>query len=117
MHVVRVTDAPQYKAPGHDKMEMRRLQGLEAGPSDTFWIGISTILPGGETTSSASPMEKIYVVLEGEVLVSNGTDSVLLLAWDSCRIEPGEPRQLRNMSGNLASVLLVMPKNVRDAEP
>lgn len=115
MHIVRATDAPHYTAPGHERMEMRRIQGLEAGPSDSVWIGVSYILPGGQTTSSASPTEKFYVMLEGELLLSNGSENVLLQPGDSCRFEAGESRQLRNMSDRVSTILLVMPKTVPEA--
>lgn len=109
MHVVRITDAPGYEAPGHHLMQMRRLQGREAGPTDTVWLGVSAVAPGGGTTLDASAVEKIYVLLEGEIVLSNGMEEVRLSALDSCRLAPGEARQLRNESAALAVVLLVMP--------
>lgn len=109
MHVVRFDDAPSYDAPGHTLMEMVRLQGREAGPSDTAWLGVSTLAPGGGTTLDASGVEKLYVVLDGTVTISNGLEKVSLSRWDSCRIAPGEGRQLSNGTSEPASILLVMP--------
>ena len=117
MQVVRLAAAPAYEAPGHDGMRMLRLQGHEAGPSDVMWLGLSHILPGGGTTLDASPVEKLYVVLDGEVTISNGTDEVTLGPWDSCRIAPGEPRALSNRSNRPASVLLAMPLAPATAPP
>jgi glyoxylate utilization-related uncharacterized protein len=115
MHVVRFADAPAYAAAGHDGMQMARLQGREAGPSDTVWLGVSMIEPGGGTTLDASTVEKIYVVLDGEVTVSNGVDQYRLRKWDSCRVAPHEGRRLQNESQQPASILLVMP--VEAAKP
>ena len=109
MHVVRLDGRPPYEAPGHDHMRMLRLQGREAGPGDVLWLGLSHILPGGGTTLDASPIEKMYVVLDGEVTISNGTEEVTLRPWDSCRIAPGEPRALSNRTNRPASILLAMP--------
>lgn len=109
MHVVRYGEAPAYEAPGHFEMAMRRLQGREAGPGDQLWLGLSVIAPGGGTTLDASPIEKFYVVLDGEVAISNGRDSVSLRRWDSCRIAPGEQRELRNRGEMPAAILLAMP--------
>ena len=109
MHTVRFDEAPAYDAPGHALMKMVRLQGREAGPTDTVWLGVSTIAPGGGTTLDASGVEKIYVVLDGEVALSNGQDEAKLRRWDSCRIAPGEGRQLRNDTDREASILLIMP--------
>jgi quercetin dioxygenase-like cupin family protein len=109
MHVVRYADAPPYEAPGHMDMAMRRLQGREAGPSDQLWLGVSVIAPGGGTTLDASGIEKLYVVLDGEVTISNGETEVTLARWDSLRIAPDEPRALKNNTGQPATILLAMP--------
>ena len=115
MNVVRIGDAPAYEAPGHSKMSMVRLQGHEAGPADVMWIGLSRIAPGGGTTLDASAVEKHYVVIEGEVTISNGAETVTLGPRDSCRIAPGEGRQLSNRSDAEATILLAMP--LPHAEP
>jgi hypothetical protein len=109
MNVVRLDAAPAYEAPGHNLMRMLRLQGREAGASDVLWLGLSHILPGGGTTLDASPLEKMYVVLDGEVTISNGTEEVTLRPWDSCRIAPDEPRALANRTNRPATILLAMP--------
>lgn len=114
MHLVRYEDAPPYEAPGHSGMAMRRLQGREAGPADTVWLGCSVIEPGGGTTLGASDAEKFYVVLEGELDVETvalgGTRRMdTLHPRDSCRIAPGESRRLHNGGARPAIVLLVMP--------
>ena len=109
MNVIRYESAPFYDAPGHSGMSMRRLQGREAGPADQLWLGMSEIVPGGGTTLDASPIEKFYIVFAGAVTISNGAGEVVLHAGDSCRIAPGEARQLRNASGSPATILLCMP--------
>jgi mannose-6-phosphate isomerase-like protein (cupin superfamily) len=109
MHIVRFADAPAYTAPGHHDMAMVRLQGREAGPSSEFWIGVSVIAPGGGTTLSSSPQEKMYVVLDGTLHLSNGESEVTLGKWDSCRIAGGEDRRLTNMTNSPVTVLLAMP--------
>ncbi|RFB79800.1 cupin domain-containing protein [Methylovirgula sp. 4M-Z18] len=109
MHVTRFFAAPPYDAPGHEHMRMVRLQGREAGPTDSLWMGVSIVEPNGGTTLGASHLEKIYVVLDGEISISNGQEQMTLSRWDSCRIAPFESRQLRNMSSRPACVLLAMP--------
>lgn len=109
MHIVRFAAAPAYTAAGHDGMRMARLQGRDAGPTDTVWLGVSTLEAGGGTTLDGSSVEKIYVVLDGEVTVSNGVDQCRLQKWDSCRFAPDESRKLHNETRQPASILLVMP--------
>jgi mannose-6-phosphate isomerase-like protein (cupin superfamily) len=109
MDITRFDAAPTYEAPGHTDMRMFRLQGREAGPSDVMWLGVSHILPGGGTTLDVSGVEKMYVVLDGEVTISNGSETVTLKPWDSCRIASHEGRQLSNRTNRIATVLLCMP--------
>ena len=70
--------------------------------------------PGGGTTLTASPLEKFYVVIDGELeitaVVDGRTEVRTLGPLDSCRIAPGEGRQLSNRSDRPAAVLLVMPE-------
>ncbi len=109
MNIVRFDAAPTYHAPGHNRMRMVRLQGRDAGPADNLWLGVSTIEPGGGTTLDASGLEKMYVVLDGEVTISNGHEEAVLRRWDSCRIAPNEGRALRNNTDQPATILLAMP--------
>lgn len=114
MHVVPFDAAPHYDAPGHMQMLMRRLQGMEAGPSDSVWLGLSTIEPGGGTTSSASDLEKFYVCIQGVVEIeaedSHGAQVTVLAPLDSCRIAPNEARRITNRGTGAAKLLLVMPQ-------
>ena len=110
MQVTRFDDAPAYHPPAHDDMRCLRLQGHEAGPTSMLWLGASHLLPGGGTSLDASPLEKLYLVLEGEVTVTGGEGAAAVLRrWDSCRIAPGEVRALRNDTNRCATILLAMP--------
>lgn len=113
MHVTRFDAAPDYTAPNHFDMRCQRLQGREAGPAEQLWLGVSTIEPGGHTGLDGSPMEKHYVVLEGELVLVGELDGqrseAVLRPLDSCRFAPGEKRQIVNRSNAVARVLLAMP--------
>lgn len=113
MHVTRIDNAPEYVAPNHEQMRCLRLQGKEAGPSTQMWMGMSIVEPGGQTGLDGSPMEKLYLVLEGELQVIGELDGVreerTLGPRDSCRFAPGEKRQLRNRGDRQAVIVLVMP--------
>lgn len=108
MHLTRLADAKPYEAPGHHSMRTFRLQGREAGPSDVMWLGMSFIEPGGRIDASSAPEERFYVVIEGEVEISNGVERHTLQRWDSCRIGPNETRIVRNHSERSAVILLAM---------
>ena len=109
MNVTRLADAPAYHPANHDGMACLRLQGHEAGATDLLWLGLSHILPGGGTTLDAAPVEKFYVVLNGELTIRTETDEAVLTAWDSCRIAANEKRALVNRTNRPVTVLLAMP--------
>ncbi|OCP20912.1 hypothetical protein BC360_25535 [Ensifer sp. LC163] len=90
-------------------MRCLRLQGKEATQTDTIWVGLSHLLPGGYTSLKDAAVEKIYIVVAGEVTVETSTDTVTLGFLDSCRLAPGEARALVNRTNAPASILLAMP--------
>jgi mannose-6-phosphate isomerase-like protein (cupin superfamily) len=77
---------------------------------DLCWVGLSHFLPAGGAEMDAGPLEKIYVVLSGEVTVdlADGSSHVLK-ALDSCHIPGGEARAIRNAGNEVATMLVVMP--------
>jgi len=109
VNVTRFDEAPEYRPPNHFGMRCVRLQGHEAGFSETLWMGASIIEPGGRVEQSSSPVEKHYVVIEGEIVLDNGQETVTLGLFDSCRLAPGEPRAIRNVAATRAILLLAMP--------
>lgn len=114
MNVTRIADAPEYQAPNHHDMTCLRLQGREAGPAQQLWLGLSIIEPGGRTGLDPSPIEKHYVVVEGELTLTGEVagqpaQSTVLRRLDSCCFAPGEKRQLMNHTDHVAKVLLAMP--------
>ncbi len=108
MHVTRFAEAREYQAPGHVAMRCLRIQGKDAGPSRAMWFAISIIEPGGGIAASTSPLEKVYVVLEGSVEMTSQGEKVTLDRWDSCRIAPGTDRAVVNRSALPATILLAM---------
>lgn len=109
MQVTRYAAAKPYEAPEHYDMRCLRLQGKEATATDSIWIGLSHLLPGGRTSMKDAPVEKIYIVVSGEVTVETPNEMVTLGYLDSCRLAPGEVRALVNRTNAPASILLAMP--------
>jgi quercetin dioxygenase-like cupin family protein len=109
MQVTRLGEARPYEAPKHHDISTLRLQGWDASPAKAFWVGLSQILPGGGADWDATPLEKVYVVLEGEVTVSTDGGDACLGCLDSCWLEPGEARSVVNRSNRTATMLVVMP--------
>jgi glyoxylate utilization-related uncharacterized protein len=110
MQVTRFADAPRYDAPKHFDMRSLRLQGFDVSASKFAWVGLSHFLPQGGAAMDAGSLEKIYIVLSGEVTLelADGATHVLR-ALDSCHIPDGEARAIRNAGNSVASMLVVMP--------
>lgn len=109
MHLTRQSDAVPYQAPNHSNVDTRRMQGLEAGPSDAFWVGISQYPPGSSAGPSQVAAETVYVVLDGEFSLECEGRHVLT-KHDSVRFEPGEHRALVNESAANATLLVIIAK-------
>ena len=109
MRVTRLADAPPYEAPNHRDVRSLRLQGFsERGPTNQ-WVGLSHFLPRGGAGPDASPIEKVYVILEGEMTVIIGGEETVLRRLDSCTIPAGESREIINRSNEVCTMLVVMP--------
>ena len=109
MDVTRLADAQPYEAPKHFDMRGLRLQGFDASGTEAFWVGLSNFLPGGGAEMDATPIEKVYVVVEGEVTVTTETAVTVLRRFDSCRLAAGEARSIENQTNLPALMLVVMP--------
>jgi quercetin dioxygenase-like cupin family protein len=109
MKVTRFAEARPYVAPNHYDMRSLRLQGFEPGGPQAFWAGLSHFLPGGGAGPDASPLEKVYVVLAGELTLVVDGQATVLRPLDSCCIPGDEVREVRNDGNAVASMLVVMP--------
>ena len=109
MKLTRFEEALPYVAPNHYDMRSLRLQGFDIGGPEAFWVGVSHFLPGGGAGPDASPLEKVYVMLSGELTITvNGFDTILN-SKDSCTIPSGEVRSVKNNSNDVASMIVIMP--------
>ncbi|MEM8935992.1 MAG: cupin domain-containing protein [Pseudomonadota bacterium] len=77
--------------------------------SQNFWVGLSHILPNGGTTMEGTPLEKVYVVLTGEITIVTKEGRTKLGVHDSCHIPADEVRQVINETTKPASMIVIMP--------
>ncbi len=108
MKKMPLADAKPYEAPGHFGVVSLRLQGRGETGVQSFWTGLSHFLPGGGAEFGATPLEKVYVVTEGEVTVKSADEEVVLKAYDSLYIGPNEGRSIVNATNLPASMLVVI---------
>jgi quercetin dioxygenase-like cupin family protein len=109
MQVTRLKDARAYEAPKHFDVRALRLQGFDASDAEGFWVGLSIYLPAGRAEQDATPLEKVYVVIDGEITVTTDEGEHTLGRFDSCRLAPGESRAIENRTNLPATMLVVMP--------
>ena len=109
MKVKRFASAEIYEAPNHRGVVGLRLQGFEEGGPENQWMGLSQFLPGGGAGPDATPIEKVYFIVEGEMTVIIGEVETVLLKYDSCTIPAGETRKIENRSNHTCTMLVVMP--------
>lgn len=106
MNLTRAAEAPAYLAPAHRDVRTNRLQGHEAGPTERFWVGISRYCPGGTAEWAPAGEETVYVVLDGELVVTTEVAETVLGRLDSMHLKQGECRSIQNRSD--AEVLMLV---------
>ena len=104
-----VAECNPYNAPKHFDMTAIRLHGKEESGSEKFWMGMSHFLPGGGAEYDASPTEKVYFVLEGQVTIYDEAENKIVLnRWESIHIGSNEGRRLINETNLPATMLVVI---------
>ena len=108
MIVRRLSEAKPYEAPNHRDYKSLRVFGAEMGGSQTLVFGISHFLPGGGAGPDASPTEKVYYVLAGELTLIAGGKQTVLKANDACFIGPNESREIVNRGNEVVTMLVAV---------
>jgi quercetin dioxygenase-like cupin family protein len=108
MIVRKLSEAKPYEAPNHRNYESLRIFGAETGGSQTLMFGISHFQPGGGAGPDASPPEKIYHILDGELTVIAGGKEVVAKKGDTVFIEPNENREIVNRGPGVCTLLVAV---------
>ena len=108
MQVKHLSDAKPYEAPNHRGYCSLRLFGFDAGGPKQFTVGVSHFLPGGGAGPDASPPEKIYYVLAGELTVIAGGKEMVVRTGDSCYIGPNEMREIVNRGNEICTIAVAV---------
>ena len=104
----KLSEAKEYVAPNHRACSTLRLFGAEAGGTQSLIVGLSHFLPGGGAGPDASPPEKVYYVLEGELTVIVDGKETVLRKNDSCYIGSNERREIINRSNEVCTILVAV---------
>jgi quercetin dioxygenase-like cupin family protein len=106
--VRKLSEAKPYAAPNHRDYKSLRLFGAEMGGSQRLIFGVSHFLPGGGAGPDASPPEKIYYVLAGELTVIVDGKETVLKKDDCCFIAPNEKREIINRSNEVCTIAVAV---------
>lgn len=114
MRKVAVNDGAAYEAPGHFGMKSIRLHSKEESNCVDFTLGMSHFLPGGGTEYVKPPVELIYFVLEGEMVVESETETITIGKYDSIHFDRFEGKAIMNKTNMPATMLVIagmLPEN------
>jgi mannose-6-phosphate isomerase-like protein (cupin superfamily) len=106
--VKKYTDAKTYEAANHWDVKGFRLQGFEPDAPKKFWVGLSHFLPGGGAGPDSGPVEKVYVVLSGQMTMWAEGREIVLGPMDSCTIPANTERKITNMANEVCTMLVVV---------
>ena len=109
MHIKHFAEAESYEAPNHQSCTSLRLAGFSDDGPENFWVGCSHFLPGGGAGPDASPLEKVYVILSGELTVHAGGKTQVARPMDTVFIPGGEEREIRNNGNDVVTMIVAMP--------
>ena len=110
MKVTRLAEAVPYYPPKHSPtVHAMHLQHKNLGSEAPYWVGCSYYLPGAKAEWDASPLHKVYVVLDGELTVATDDGEATLHPMDSVYLAPNERREVRNDTNRVATMLVIMP--------
>ena len=104
----KLSEAKGYEAPNHRACSTLRLFGAEAGVSKKLIVGVSHFLPGGGAGPDASPPEKIYYIMAGELTVIAGGKEIVAKAGDSVYIGPNESREIINRGHDVCTIAVAV---------
>ena len=109
MRTTRLADAEPFEPEGHTGVGPVRLQGGAATPTQGVTVALSHYLPGGQAEMAPQPVETVYVVLAGElVMISEGAEETVR-PYDSVHFTAGTHRQVVNRTNLPASMLVIRP--------
>lgn len=110
MKLVKKSQGTQYEAKGH--FGNWSVHKLEAGKDTQCGLGISLshFLPDGGAEMSSAPINRVYFVLAGSIMVKGKAEEHLLESGDLIYIAAGEERDMHVMGTEPATVLVLIIK-------
>lgn len=109
MRITPLAEAERFDPPGHTGVGPVRLQGGDSAPTEDVTVVLSHYLPGGEAEMALQPVETVYVLVSGELVMVSEDEEATLRPYDSVHFTAGTRRQVVNRSKLPASMLVIRP--------
>jgi quercetin dioxygenase-like cupin family protein len=109
MKLIKASQTEYYEAKKHFNCWTGHKLTAEVGAKNIS-ISYSHFLPNGGAEMSASPVERIYYLIEGSMAVKGKNEEHILEPGDMCYIGAGEERAVQILGNKPATMLVIMPK-------
>ena len=103
----RAGDALAFQPEGHTGVSPVRLTGTV--PEETISVVLSNYEPGAHAERSPVPVDTVYVVLTGRLIVSLDNEQIELSRLDSLFLTAGCVRAVDNRATEPASMFVIRP--------
>jgi uncharacterized cupin superfamily protein len=107
MRVTKLEDAEPFTPVGHDGVGPVRLQGGQSMPTEKFTVVLSHYLPGAEAQLAPQDAETVYVLIDGELVMSSDGIEETLGRFDSVHFTQGTLRTVENRTHLPATMLVI----------
>ncbi len=109
MRITRLADAEPFKPVGHEGVGPVHLQGGPSTPTAKVTVVLSHYLPRASAELAPQPVETVYVVLSGALVMISEGEEATLEPHDSVHFTPGTMRSVENRTNLPASMLVIRP--------
>ena len=107
--ITRLAQAQRFQPVGHHDVGPVHLFGGESYDG-AVTVALSHYLPGGGADLSPVPAETVYLVLTGELSLTDADGHTeVLRPLDGARLTSGTPRSVENRTNLPASMLVIRP--------
>ena len=85
------------------------MSGFEKYGPENFWVGHSQFIQGGGAGPDASPLEKVYIISEGQLTIKANGETKIASPGDTVFIPGGMEREIRNETNEVVVMNVIMP--------
>lgn len=108
--VTKKADAYEYTAPGHNNCKCTRLADPQDVNQGVITAGLTYFQPGGGCDFGGNPLESVYFIHKGQMLLKTETEEVLLTEGDVFHCGPFEKKSVTNTGDTVTEMYVCLTK-------